>query len=76
MPVATALKSQLQIDTSGDKALLIDRNGDGVYEEQRPPDVCLVQAVDFTAPARINDLAVTNVSSGTATLLMDLSRRR
>jgi len=68
VPITPSTKSQLDISTTGENALDIDSNGDGVYEEQRPPDVSQPTTVDFTPPARMTDLAVTGVSSGTAVL--------
>ncbi|MEK7818149.1 MAG: hypothetical protein AAB281_07855, partial [Actinomycetota bacterium] len=68
VPINPSTKGELSITTTKDYTLRIDSDGDGAFEQSRPPDVIESIGTDFTPPAAITDVTVTNTSSGTGTL--------
>ena len=68
VPVTPLTETSVLLDESKDYALRIDNDGDGIVDEQRQPDSVVTQAVDLSPPAKVTDLSVTSVTSGTATL--------
>jgi hypothetical protein len=62
------MQAELDLTPAKDFSLKMDSNGDGTFDELRPPDVNEQVAVDFTPPAAITDLSATGVTSGTAML--------
>ncbi|MHB8793409.1 MAG: fibronectin type III domain-containing protein [Thermoleophilia bacterium] len=68
VPVTSATRVEMTPALSTDYALQIDREGDGLVDEQRLPNSVIRYDIDLTAPSNVTDLAVTDVSSGTAML--------
>jgi hypothetical protein len=68
VPVTSATRVELAMAPGTDYALQIDNEGDGLLDEQRLPDSVTRYDIDLTPPSNVTDLAVTDVSSGTATL--------
>ncbi len=68
MEVSPSLKAELTVTPAKDYNLMLDTDGDGALEAERPPDVTESTIADFTPPAAITDLSVTDTTSGSATL--------
>ncbi len=66
--VNPSTKISMMLDSTKNYSAAIDAYGDGTNVTQKAPDTTTTNAVDFTPPAQISDLAVTSTSSGTATL--------
>ncbi|MBK5225510.1 MAG: hypothetical protein JJD96_02930 [Thermoleophilia bacterium] len=67
--VSPSMKAELSVTSAKDYNLKLDSDGDGAFEQLRSPDVTQSTATDFTPPAAITDIAVTNTTSGNATLI-------
>ena len=66
--VNPSMKAELNVTSAKDFNLQVDSDGDGIFEQERPPDANEVLGADFTPPAAITDLSVTDTTSGSATL--------
>jgi hypothetical protein len=66
--VSPSLKAELSITPAKDYNLKMDPEGDGTFEELRPPDMTETVAADFTPPAAVTDLSVASITSGSAIL--------
>jgi len=66
--VNPSLQAELNLTSAKDFDLKMDNNGDGAVDELIAPDSNVQQTVDFTPPSPANDLAVTDVTSGSAVL--------
>jgi len=65
VPVSNATFGDIEL---ADLNLDLDNDGDGDFDELRPPDATEIEQVDFIPPAPINNLAVSQTTSGSATL--------
>ena len=68
--VNPSTKATMELDTTRNYTLSIDSDGDGTSDIQKNPDTSTVKGVDFTPPSQTSDLAVTNTTSGVATLTL------
>lgn len=68
VPVTTVTRGELDISLAKDFDLSLDTDGDGVFEQQKAPDITEAEDMDFTPPSAVTDLAVTDTTAGTATL--------
>ncbi|MHB0867701.1 MAG: TolB family protein, partial [Thermoleophilia bacterium] len=66
--VSPSLQAELDLTPAKDFNLKVDTNGEGIIDELRPPDVNDQLTVDFTPPAAITDLSISNTTSGSANL--------
>lgn len=66
--VNPSMKAELDLTPAKDFGLKVDLNDDGTIDELRPPDINDQVAVDFTPPAAIADLSISNTTSGSAIL--------
>ena len=68
VPVDATTAADVTLDQTRNYTLNIDTNGDGAVDSQVQPNSVATNSVDLSPPADTTDLAVTNVTSGTATL--------
>jgi len=66
--VSPSMKAELNINPAKDYNLMMDSEGDGTFEDLRPPNMTESIAADFTPPAAVTDLSVTSITSGLAIL--------